>query len=351
MKRPLILLACVVACAGAYVAGGSPALAAARAPGQQASAGPSGIGMARIAPGDPKTRSDAGLYAKAMKSSDWTRTPDGLLYKSCFHQVPPDATLIPDKNEIVFNDGTVQTFASCPYPRLLNPHQAASNAPAPAPAAPGTNGWMQASWWNAPTGLGYLSTGYAVPTAPTVSGATDYIFSSFEPSNGSAIIQPVVGYGYTSYNNSTYGSGTIGGNFLWESSYYVWGNNAAAGYLYKVTALDTINGTMSASGCGSGEGGCTWTIHTKDVNSGYDSTLTVESDPKYDTVQGGVLESYGANGCNMLFANGHAVFRNIVVKNESGGQLTPSFVHEVWDQECSMHMNITSTAADIIWSP
>lgn len=349
MKRLLFLIICIASCAGVSAATVPSAVAATRTPSRQASAsaaGPSGIG---IKPGGPKVRYDATLYAKAKKSSYWVRTPDGLEYKSCFHQVPPGAKLIPAEDKIVFSDGAVQTFASCPYPRLLAHRQAAARAHAP--ATPATNGWMQASWWNAPTALGYLSVNYAVPTAPSVSGATDYIFSSFEDSAGDSILQPVIGYGYTSYSNSTAGSGTIGGNFLWEASYYVWGNNAAAGYLYKVSPLDTITGTMSASGCGSGGGACTWTIHTKDMNSGYDSTLVVGSSPKYDTAQGGVLESYGASGCNMLFANGHAVFRNIVIKDEHGNQLTPSFAHYVWDQECSMYMNITSTAADIIWSP
>ena len=132
-----------------------------------AKAGPSGIGLAR---GGPKVRFDAALFAKAMKSADWTKTPDGLLYKSCVHQVPPGATLVAARNEIVFKNGKVHTFAPCPYPRLVAPCQTtvtpghATARPATPPVFATTSGWLQASVWNPPAALGYLSVSYETRT-------------------------------------------------------------------------------------------------------------------------------------------------------------------------------------------
>src|SRR5262249_48941284 len=123
------------------------------------------------------------------------------------------------------------------------------------------------------------------------------------------------------------------------------------GYLYRESALDTITGTMHASGCSSSGGGCTWVIKTSDGNNGNVSSISVVSSPSYRSAQGGVLESYGASGCNMLFANHHGVFRSISIDDASASPATPSFQHVVFDQECSMTMDISATSADILWTP
>ncbi len=139
---------------------------------------------------------------------------------------------------------------------------------------------------------------------------------------------------------------------MWMDSYYVWGaNNVAAGFLYRETPGDTIAGAMTARSCNSSGGGCTWAITTTDTNNGNVSSISVVSSPSYVSAQGGVLESYGASGCNMLFANHHGVFRNIAIDTHSAAPATPAFQHEVFDQECSMSMNISATSADILWTP
>lgn len=353
MKRALALFLLLVTWAGAAALAGTSANAATRPSGRAAAlraGGPSGIG---IRAGGPKVSSNAALYARALKSRSWLRTPDGLEFHACVHQIPRGATLDTIHSKIILASGAVRSFASCRYPRLIRPGQARSQARAQArPAvAPTTGGWLQASWWNAPTWLTSLSVRYALPTAPTVSGATDYLFSSFEDAAGDSIIQPVIGYGSTAASGKP-STGAIGGNLMWMDSYYVWGaNNVAAGFLYRETPGDTIAGTMTASSCNSSGGGCTWAIRTTDTNNGNASSISVVSSPSYVSAQGGVLESYGASGCNMLFANHHGVFRSIAIDTHGAAPATPAFQHEVFDQECGMSMNISATSADILWTP
>lgn len=168
---------------------------------------------------------------------------------------------------------------------------------------------------------------------------------------GDSIIQPVIGYGSTAASGKP-STGATGGNFKWMASYHVWGaNNVAAGFLYRETPGDTIAGTMTARSCNSSGGGCTWAVTTTDTNNGNVSSISVVSSPSYVSAQGGVLESDGASGCNMLFASHHGVFRNIAIDTHSAAPATPSFPHMVFDQECSMSMNISATSADILWTP
>lgn len=318
---------------------------------------PSGIG---IRAGGPQVESNALFYDKARKSRDWTSTPDGLEYASCVHQIPPGARLDSINDTITLASGAVQTIKDCQYPRLVNPDAAASSAPphlAASPSAtphssspgstPGTN-WLGAVWDNPGTWISYLSVSYAVPFAPTENGVTDYLFSSLENGSENTILQPVVGYGSTNASGKPPKS-TIGGNYLWMAPYYVWGNNVAVGSLYRVSALDTISGLVTSGNCNGSGGGCTWTVSIEDENTGQLSEVTVGSDPSFLYAQGGVLEA-GTSNCSQLFANGHGVFRHIALENGSGNAINPSWFIGNQVNECSLHMQYTSTSVDILYS-
>lgn len=206
------------------------------------------------------------------------------------------------------------------------------------------NGWMITTWWNSPTWLRRLYVDYAVPTAPSVNGALNYFFSSFESSDPGVIIQPVLAYGANPAG---------GGNYWTITSWYVWNNNGNSyhGNAVRVSPDDTIWGAMEGNTCNSNGSGCHWAIITRDLTTGVQDRIDINSASIYTSVQGGVLESYGAYHCTMLPADGHGVFRNIQVFGPAFNQLTPAF--SVWqpDPECSMHEAFSSNSADILWTP
>ena len=281
-------------------------------------------------------------------------------YISCVHQIPPGAKLDSINDTITLASGAVQKIKDCQYPRLVNPDAASSSASLPPDASPfaapnstspgsspGTN-WLGAVWDNPGTWISYLSTGYAVPYAPTETGVTDYIFSSLENGSQNTILQPVVGYGATNASGTPPKS-TIGGNYLWMAPYYVWGNNVAVGSLDRVSALDTISGLITSGGCNSTGGGCTWTVSIEDQNTGQLSEVTVGSDPSFLYAQGGVLEA-GTTDCSQLFANGHGVFRHIALQDGNGNAITPNWYIGNQKNECNLHMTYSSTAVDILYT-
>ncbi len=325
------------------------------AAGADAAQRPGAVSAASAAAVSPNVSSDPAAFAAALKSPDWVRTPNGLMYKSCVHKLPPGASVGAD-GAVIDADGARQAPPKqCPYPRLVRPgangasqrtigdDPLVSGTTAQGPT-PTTNGWMIATWWNASTWLRRLYVDYAVPSAPSVAGATNFLFSSFEPGNGGDIIQPVLTYGP---------SASGGGNYWYITSWYLWnnGNNTYIGPNVTVSPADTIWGAMEGNDCNSDGTHCHWAIITRDLNSGQQSRIDITSYQNFTTAQGGVLESYGATGCAMLPANGHGVFRNIQIFGPSFNQLTPSFF--VWqpDPECSMYENYSANSADIVWNP
>ncbi|WP_189083086.1 hypothetical protein [Mangrovihabitans endophyticus] len=304
---------------------------------------PSPSGDAADTPGPAKVSTDARAYAEALASPDWVKTPSGLMNKECVHKLPEGATV--DGDDIVLASGAKRQLDACKHPRLVRPGKAGPTSPAvraaPDQAVPTSNGWMISTWWNAPTWLRRLYVNYAVPTAPHVNGSTTFLFSSFEPSGGNAIIQPVLTYGP---------SASGGGNYWYITSWYVWGGNSVYGSNVRVSPGDTIWGAMEGNSCNSDGRNCHWAIRTVNQTAGGESRIDITSYSVYTTAQGGVLESYGAQHCNMLPANHHGVFRNIEIWGPTFNKLTPSWF--VWqpDPECSMYEQFTTNSADIWWT-
>lgn len=347
-KRPGALLAALATASAVIILAGVPASASPNSAEQTASSSgdPSGIGMPQ---GGPDVLVDSTYYDRALNSSDWGGTPDGLVYKSCIYQVPSGAVIDSTRNEIVEASGTTLPTPPCPYSRLVRPATVTgttqSGVTAPAAVNPSDTAWLARAVLTTSSALKTMATTYAVPYPPTQPGATDYIFSSFQNSAGNSIIQPVVGFGPTAgYNGST-----IGGNYLWIAPYYVNGSNVYVGVLNQVYSNDTIHGTLSASNCGSGGGGCDWDIRVDDITTGHlqNAALDVNSSPAYIAFDGAVLET-NANGCNELFSNHHAVFRGISGATAAGAvSLSWTFITL---GQCSMYFSGSGANLDILWS-
>lgn len=340
MKSPFRAFALLVASAGLCGLAACPAAASARAVPAASSPDSSGIGLR---PGGPEVLAAPALFSRALKSPDWVRTPDGLLYRTCVHHVPRGSVYDAVRDQITGPRGATTRFAACAYPRLLPANAASGPAARPASHLP-FNGWQQDSWWTEKdTWSSDLLSTYATPTAPSSpGGATDYLFSSFE--NNGSIIQPVIGYGPT--------DGADGGSFLWEQSYYVNGNNAAVGANHPISAGDTITGWMDATGCQDNGGDCTWDIVTYDHNSGQKSGVSIKADSSpYNTVQGGVLEAYGVNHCDQLFGSGAASFSGIAVASENVGIARPDFRPTPPQRECGLNTTASPDSTTISWNP
>ncbi len=323
-----------------------------------ASSDPSGIGLPANL---PRIVVNATYYARALKSSDWVKTPNGLFDKSCVLHIPNGGSLDEATNTVYTKSGVARHSAGCHYPTLLPPGSgsplAAVHPNSNSSCLPGNpvSSWLIYANYCSPIYETKLSTTYSVPNYPRTRDAEypSYVFSSLESADYKSILQPVVGYGTTTGNNG----GLAGGDELWMAPVYVYYsqvagyNLTAMGTLYKVSYLDTITSTVQSSGCGLNGVNCTWTITMKDTPASgattFSSSKAFGSSPAYTNAQGGVLESEAPH-CPYLFANGHAVFRNINVQNGDGSTDIDWYVKN--EGQCSMTYDQGATSLDFLWS-
>jgi hypothetical protein len=320
----------------------------------------SGIGLSTESPhAHVGVLQNATYYDRALKSKLWVRTPGGMVFHSCAYNVPNGSYVDSINDKITLPDGTVRKLTACAYPRLTQPVKspAVSGASAAQPRPAGTDGWMQGFQEDYLPPLGDLYVKYAVPSAPsqTSSSLTDIQWIAFASDpNGDSLLQPLLGWGYIGTIKNGVETSNSSGLHLEMAAYYYWSGNAVAASFESVNALDTIEITMQASGCSSNGGGCTWLEYMFDDNTGAESEFTVGSSPAYTSLIG-MLESYNATNCNMLFANHHLVWRDLsvdkVVPPGGGTLITPSFYVDDVDQECSMKTADSSTGGDITWTP
>jgi hypothetical protein len=305
-----------------------------------------------VTAGGPRVSSNPRAYAQALKSKDWVKTPDGLMYKTCVHQVSPGAVVNAD-GSITSASGARQLVASCKYPRLVQPGQASPAAKAGTGISPPvTSGWLgwaekeqDPSFPNA--WLQRIWANYAVPAAPSVNGATIFIFTAFQPPypNEESIIQPVLTYGQDATG--------YGGDFWYLRSWYIWNysNNDYVGAPVPISAGQTVWGAMEGNNCNSDGTSCHWAIVTRNQSTEQESRIDIKSASAYYTAFGGALEVYNAQHCNMLPANGHIAFRNIQVwiSGFNLWQAAPFLGVLSNPIECSMTVSSSATGVDILY--
>lgn len=321
----------------------------------------SGIGLkAGLPRAGTGVLADSNYYNRALKSKLWVRTSQGMVFHSCVYNVPNGSHVDSIHGTITRPDGQSQPLTPCAYPRLLQSkqHSALANPSAASASPAGTNGWLQGFQEDALPPLGFLYGKYAVPNPPnqTASNLEDLAWSALAagPGGNNGLLQPLIGWGYVgTLRNGTYTSNNSG-LYMEMASYYFWSGNAVAASFQKVNPQDTIEMQVSATGCSSSGGGCTWLEYMFDDTNPATSEFTVSSSPAYTTLIGGMFESYNATNCNMLFANAHLVWRGLTVDKldgspSAGTPITPSFYRDVVDQECSMQTTYSSTSGDITW--
>ncbi|WP_394826518.1 hypothetical protein [Pendulispora albinea] len=257
-----------------------------------------------VAPSDDE---NVGISEEQALEAGYARTPFGLIHPSCIHEVSDEASI-------------AEPLAPCAYPRVQRSDVDRSFGNKPPP--PATNGWVEASWGGLTTPANYMRAQFKVPAAPrTQSSQLLYFFPSLEPSNGSAIVQPVL----------QWGTSPAGGGRSWGiASWYVDNaGNAQHSTLRAVSSGDVIDGIMEGTACTSA-GVCTWKITATDVNTGASTVLNTRAGSRaYTQAQGGVMEAYGLSSCGQYPGDSGIVFSSIVVRKDTT-TLNPAYRQRVF---------------------
>lgn len=373
LKRPAVIIALLTAVLGTLGSSGiagaaqsaqaAPSTPGSTSPPGRSAAASSGIGM-------PEGLNNSGggvlksalYYNRALRSKLWIPGPNGLVYHSCVYTVPDGSRVDTIHGRITLPTGAVQSLRRCAYPALASP------AASPAPAAAGqssptaaTSGWLYD--FRAPTAapgpLASVTGNMAAPKAPNElnTSVSDFAFTAFEPADFSSIIQPIIGWGGLKCYANGVGCDNVTGPYLWMASNYLWGGNEVSATAKPINTNDTIHFSMSASNCNSAGGGCSWFISMVDYNTSASSAFTVVSSPAYRDYFAGAFESYHATDCNMLFGNGHLVWRSLSARyfSSPGNSVawTPVFISHPDQAPCSMTAinYVNGDGGDILWTP
>lgn len=297
---------------------------------------------------------DPAAYARAIRSGDWIRTPDGLMYKTCVYHIPSGARINGDT--IVYRGGATHRMAPCAHPTLAYP--AGSNviqmrpgtggaSPASASARPPlATGWWSDWWWHAPSFLTYLFERFSVPADPAQSGALIFFFPALESQDPSPnILQPVLTWGAN--------PGVVSNPNIWYiTSWYVINGHGAFSDSIHVAPGDTIDGTISAQNCNV-HGACAWTV-TTGVEGGSSQSIPATVGVPFVTVFGGAMEvpAPGISSCAQLPSEGHEAFRNLSAVDNDGAMPSTAVFTIVNQGSCGATVyRGVATGGDITWTP
>jgi hypothetical protein len=227
--------------------------------------------------------SDPAEYAQAVHSKDWVKTPEGLVYHSCAYSVPEGAIAqtSPDgTGEIKETSGAIVHIPACNHPTLADPAGRASGTEAAATASPaatascenGDTNWWAETCWRDSTWINSLTENFSIPSNPSSDGALFFIFPGLEDSGQDSILQPMLNWGAN-------GSIVTNPNIWYIMSEYFWSGNWVHSPPKHVNPPGTVTGSIIASGCNSGGGGCAWLITTS--VGGNSTSITVGTSPAF----------------------------------------------------------------------
>jgi hypothetical protein len=272
-------------------------------------------------------------------------TPNGLVHQSCIQELGEDDTIDDDGN-VTRPDGSTYQLPTCDYQTL--PHKDVVTklreerrddddeaTDVSKEVVPDDNGWIEAAWWHSTHWMKTFHGRFGVPHNPSRAGSqTIFLFPSFEPGTGNAIIQPVLQWG--------------GGKYWAIASWYVGPGRVAHGPLKRVKVGDTLSGAMTSSKCTS-SGHCTWKVVTKDLTHAASSTINIKTKVPYTEVQGGVLESYGVNSCSEYPSNGTEGFHDMSFANHLG-TVHPKFKKFYWRTTCKEKIVSSPSLVFLNWN-
>jgi hypothetical protein len=317
-------------------------------------AGVSFLGFSSAALADPAAASGSlplPTYAQASVSPDWVKTPSGLAYKSCVHEVPDGAVVDATTDTVTLDGVVVAKYGKCPYKGTIkNPDSTQATQPVQSlaqtmssgmnavqpPAVNGTT-WFLASWYNSPYEVTTLSAQWLVPKNPTQNGALVYLFPSVEPTALNGIVQPVLQWGNNNY---------FGGNYWSIADWFVQGGASYYSNVQTTSAGHKLLGTISRS-----SGSATsWSIQVADLTSGGSQGLTLNTGiTSWKAVQGGVLEvGNNITSCHQL-PTSSGQFSSISLTT-TAGKITPGWGARKLSSSCSGNVTTSPTTTSLTWN-
>ena len=271
-----------------------------------------------------------------LQTNDLVATPNGWYHRDCVQTVPDGAHV--HKGGLVTRlDGSTFQLPVCSQPgRLALTTSGASENPA-------DSGWMEWGSYDPGTAWGSINASWHAPTAPTSSYGTGQVLFSFPGlqtryAAGATIQQPVLTYG---------NQGSYGGNYWSATSWSCGPTCTHSDTILRVSAGDSLTGSVTASSCASGT--CTWTIVTVNVTTGHRSNLVVDDTSGFYYAVGGSLEVYDLTSCPDYPAGGTLVM-GISLYNQSNTKVTPSWTKNVQympSPTCGFSVDTTSTSVTL----
>ncbi len=298
----------------------------------------------------PESSSSGGATMTATEAlrAGYVRTPFGLVHPSCVHAVDDESTVHADS--VRTPDGREQKLEACQFARVPAEKTESIEPNAQPDATQATDGWTATTWYNATAQLGFLSTTFKVPQAPTTDdGQTLFFFPSFKPAGtvpgDGRIIQPVLQWG-----PSSAGGGSFWAAASWELDLGT--NTVLNTSLIRVSSGDTISGVIQGN-TPCPNGACqSWTVITKDVTKNTSKTLTNMGGHVYTQAQGAVLEQYGSVSCSDYPNDSGITFSSIVLKDQNFNVLTPTWQNITYSNispQCNFKVTSTSSSNTIAY--
>ncbi len=273
---------------------------------------------------------------------DYVATPAGWYHRSCVHEIE-DGALVGKNGLVTRRDGTIYQLTRCLYPVRGAPR--APGAHSPGSPSPTNNGWIEYASATQDSGNWYkeLDAAWTVPANPVgsyswITGGppTFYTFPGLQSS--AFIIQPVIQYGY----NGEFGSAS---GWVMASWHCDTGPGCTHSAPIGITAGHAMSGSVVASACGNGD--CTWTITTLDLNTGQRTMLAVADTENFWFAAGGAVEVYRLESCAQYPANG-VFFSGISLYDKNMSLVSPSWSPSTqFGTDPSCHFNVTFTGNSV----
>jgi len=258
--------------------------------------------------------------AKSRIPKDYVRVPGGkLFHNTCVHHVPTGAVAHGDqeKNTIVtLPSGKKVVHPPCSYPVI-------SPGPLHGPA------WKAWTEYNNTGTITKFTTVWGIPPAPpSYTGQILYFWNGIEPSQNTAVLQPVLQFGSTPAG---------GGNYWALASWYVSESTAQFSDLIQCSsstvvgdmAFDPASGAWQVTGvCGQQKATLTYTPPETDYTWAYPS----------------VLEAYDVEDCTGQYPTSNQLAFNNIVLLVGGQQVQPKWVPQTKNNKCQEHAIVSSTS-------
>jgi hypothetical protein len=219
-------------------------------------------------------------------------TPFGYIHPSCLTHLKEGESVA--QNTLIHVDGTVESVATCQYPRFKATGEVIESVDSKAKLPTISWDWVEDLTDFYSTNLGEQTSTWVVPQSPiSHDGQTNYFF----PGMGN-IMQPVMGWG------ADYPTG-------WGIASWVCCSPAAESAAIQVSPGDLISGTITQN-CSAGTSSCgSWKVTTTDVTTGQTTTLNAEpTQGDQNEAVGGVLEVYNIAQCSDYPPDGEIVFNS-----------------------------------------